>query len=76
MPVVTLIAAARQQYDGLQLFPGDEFMVKTEEEADDLVALNFARRPKEYRRQNMTTKTPSHTPKRNQYRNRNLKATP
>jgi hypothetical protein len=77
MSGVPLIAAARQLYDGRQLFPGNEFEVGTEEEADDLVALNFARRPKGYHRQSLTTKTPSPaTPKRNDYRNRNLKATP
>ena len=41
---VKLIATARQKYAGRMVYPGHPFEVDSETEADDLVAMNFARR--------------------------------
>jgi len=86
---VLLVAAARQIYDGRQLYTGDEFEVDSESEAADLIAINFARRakkkPQEYSREDMRTDRAPERPqppranrkeRRNRYQNRNLKADP
>lgn len=41
---VRMVATARQFYGGRSLYSGQLFTVDSEQEADDLTALNFARR--------------------------------
>ena len=77
-----MIAAARQYYGGRWLVPGNEFEVKSESEADDLVAIHFATRaPKTYEREDMQAESASRPQtstsqgsKHNSYRDRNLRA--
>jgi hypothetical protein len=62
MPI-RLKSAAKHIYNGVTIFPGQEFEVTNEQDADDLIALHFATRVK-----------PQRQPSRRTYKRRDMSA--